>query len=91
MRPTVIVLCAAILVLSGCAGQKAARSSAPATTPTTRPVALDGCVQPGSAQLVDVGGGNQAAVHGTDLLTGPNGARVRSMIIDFFSDHSRAP
>ena len=65
MRPTVIVLCAAVLVLSGCAAQKAARSSAPATTPTTRPVALDGCVQPGSAQLVDVGGGNQAAVLGT--------------------------
>jgi hypothetical protein len=65
MRPTVMVLCAVVLVLSGCAGQKAARSSAQATTPTTRPVALDGCVRPGSAQLVDVGGGNQAAVLGT--------------------------
>jgi hypothetical protein len=29
--------------------------------------------------------------HGTDLLTGPNGAKVRSMIIDFFSEHSHAP
>src|SRR5215218_5039631 len=65
MRPIVIVLCAAVLALSGCADQKAARSSAPATTPTTRPMALDGCVQPGTAQLVDVGGGSQAAVLGT--------------------------
>jgi hypothetical protein len=29
--------------------------------------------------------------HGNDLLTGPNGAKVRSMIIDFFSEHSHAP
>jgi pimeloyl-ACP methyl ester carboxylesterase len=65
MRSVAIVLCAAGLVLSGCAGQKAARSAAPPTTPTTRPVALDGCVQPGSAQLVDVGGGHQVAVLGT--------------------------
>jgi hypothetical protein len=34
-------------------------------TAAARPVALDGCVQPGSAQLVTVGGGNQAAVLGT--------------------------
>jgi pimeloyl-ACP methyl ester carboxylesterase len=59
------VLCAAVLVLSGCAGQKAARSSAPPTTMAARPVALDGCVQPGSAQLVDAGGGHQVAVLGT--------------------------
>ncbi len=65
MRPAAVVLCAAVLVLSGCAGQKAARSSAPPTTPATRPVALDGCVQPGLAQLVDVDGGSQVAVLGT--------------------------
>ena len=67
MRPTVIVLCSAVLLVSGCA-QQATRSPAPATTPTTRPVALDGCVQPSSAQLIDLGGGNQAAVLGTSRL-----------------------
>jgi hypothetical protein len=67
MRPTVIVLCSAVLLVSGCA-QQATRSPAPATTPTTRPVALDGCVQPSSAQLIDLGGGNQAAVLGTGRL-----------------------
>ena len=65
MRPAAIVLCAAALLLGGCTGQKAARSSAPPTTTAARPVALDGCVQPGSAQLVDVGGGSQVAVLGT--------------------------
>src|SRR5215211_7815433 len=67
MRPTVIVLCSAVLLVSGCA-QQATRSPAPAITPTTRPVALDGCVQPSSAQLIDLGGGNQAAVLGTGRL-----------------------
>jgi hypothetical protein len=67
MRPTVIVLCSTVLLVSGCA-QQATRSPAPATTPTTRPVALDGCVQPGSAQLIDLGGDNQAAVLGTGRL-----------------------
>jgi pimeloyl-ACP methyl ester carboxylesterase len=67
MRPTEIVLCSAVLLVSGCA-QQATRSPAPATTPTTRPVALDGCVQPSSAQLIDLGGGNQAAVLGTGRL-----------------------
>jgi hypothetical protein len=61
----VIVLCAAVLAVSGCTAQKATRSSSPATTPTTQPAGLDGCVQPGSADLVDVGGGVQAAVLGT--------------------------
>jgi hypothetical protein len=65
MRPTVIVLCAAVLAVSGCTAQKATRSASPATTPTTQPAALDGCVQPGSANLVGVGGGSQAAVLGT--------------------------
>ena len=51
--------------VSGCTAQKATRSASPATTPTTQSAALDGCVQPGSANLVDVGGGSQAAVLGT--------------------------
>jgi hypothetical protein len=65
MRCTTLVLCAAVLVLVGCAGQKAAPSSAPPTAAATRPVAFDGCIRPGSAQLVDVGGGSQVAVLGT--------------------------
>jgi hypothetical protein len=65
MRPTVIVLCAAVLAVSGCTAQNATRAASPATTPTTQPAALDGCVQPGSANLVGVGGGSQAAVLGT--------------------------
>jgi pimeloyl-ACP methyl ester carboxylesterase len=65
MRPTVIVLCAAVLAVSGLTARKATRSASPATTPTTQSAALDGCVQPGSANLVDVGGGSQAAVLGT--------------------------
>jgi pimeloyl-ACP methyl ester carboxylesterase len=63
MRSVAIVLCAAVVVLGGCAGQKAAESPAPPTT-AARPAALDGCVRPGSAQLVDVGGGHQVAVLG---------------------------
>jgi hypothetical protein len=65
MRPTVIVLCAAVLAVSGLTARKATRSASPATTPTTQSAALDGWVQPGSANLVDVGGGSQAAVLGT--------------------------
>jgi hypothetical protein len=65
MRSVAIALCAAVLVLGGCAGQKTARSAAPPTTTAARPVALDGCVPPGSAQLVDVDGGSQVAVLGT--------------------------
>jgi hypothetical protein len=64
-RSTVILLCAAVLAVSGCTAQKATRSASPATTPTTQPAGLDGCVQPGSADLVEVGGGVQAAVLGT--------------------------
>jgi hypothetical protein len=69
--PTLAVLCAAILALSGCAGQhkSAARSSTPATSaasaaPTTA-AALDGCVQPGMGRLVPLGASNQAAVLGS--------------------------
>jgi hypothetical protein len=29
--------------------------------------------------------------HGTDLLSGSKGAKVRSVIIDFLSEHSHAP
>ena len=63
MRSVAIVLCAAVVVLGGCTGQKEAESPAPPTT-AARPAALDGCVRPGSAQLVDVGGGRQVAVLG---------------------------
>jgi hypothetical protein len=56
-----VVLCAAVLGLGGCAADQATRSSVPATPP----MALDGCVHPGSAQLVDVDSGTQAAVLGT--------------------------
>jgi pimeloyl-ACP methyl ester carboxylesterase len=65
MRPRVTVLCAVVLAVSGCTAQRATRSASPATTPTTQQAALDGCVQLGSANLVDVGGGSQAAVLGT--------------------------
>jgi pimeloyl-ACP methyl ester carboxylesterase len=65
MRSTAILICAAVLVVGGCTAQKAPRSAAPATTPTTQPAGLDGCVQPGSAELVEVGGGVHAAVLGT--------------------------
>jgi len=69
-RPTLALLSAAILVLSGCAGQHqgAARSSAPATTAapaTTTAAALDGCVQAGAAKLVPLSASNQAAVLGS--------------------------
>ena len=65
MRSTVILICAAVLAVSGCTAKKATRSASPATTSATQPAGLDGCVQPGSADLVDVGGGVQAAVLGT--------------------------
>jgi hypothetical protein len=67
MRLATLVLCAAVL-LGGCAGQKAARSPAPTSTTAARPVALDGCVQPGSARLLEVGGGSRAAVLGSGAV-----------------------
>jgi pimeloyl-ACP methyl ester carboxylesterase len=64
MRPAAILLCAAVVALGGCAGHKAARSAAAPATTAAPPAALDGCIQPGSARVVEAGGG-QVAVFGT--------------------------
>jgi len=66
MQPTLAVVCAAILVMSGCAGQqqKSARSAATAATTTTTATALDGCVQPGEGMLIPWSSSGQAVVLG---------------------------